>query len=128
MSGTVLTSLSKAIFSNVPSLSKQFSVMCEFQILPVIPCSKSLMYSKNKIGPSTDRCGTPANIDFQIETSPSTTTLCLLSVSNYSIQLINNQLLTSSDGMGNSIIYSFTYHVMLTGVLVFDVELYQNAF
>ena len=46
------------------------------------------IYIKNKIGPSTDPCGTPLKTDFQFETSPSTTTLCLLSISHFSIQLI----------------------------------------
>ena len=31
--------------------------------------SKSLIYIKNKIGPSTDPCGTPLKTDFQFETS-----------------------------------------------------------
>ena len=45
-----------------------------FYILPVTPSSKSLMYTKNKIGHSTDPCGTPLKTDFQLETSPSRTT------------------------------------------------------
>ena len=48
--------------------------------------SRSLMYIKNKIGPSTDPCGTPLKTGFQFEISPSTTTLSLLSVSHCSIQ------------------------------------------
>ena len=59
-----------------------------FNILLVTPSSRSLMYIKNKIGPSTDHCGTPLKTGFQFETSPSTTTLCLLSVSHCSIQFI----------------------------------------
>ena len=59
-----------------------------FNIVPVTPSSKSFMYTKNKISPSTDPCGTPLNTDFQLDTSPSTTTLCLLSVNQCSIQLI----------------------------------------
>ena len=59
-----------------------------FNMLPVTPSSKSSMYTKNKIGPSTDHWGNPLKTDFQLETSPSTTTLCLLSVSHCSIQLI----------------------------------------
>ena len=59
-----------------------------FNILLVTPSSRSLMYIKNKIGPSTDPCGTPLKTGFQFETSPSTTTLCLLSVSHCSIQFI----------------------------------------
>ena len=59
-----------------------------FNMLHVTPSSKSFMYTKNKIGPSTDPCGTPLKTDFQLETSPSTTTLCFLSVSQCSIQLI----------------------------------------
>ena len=50
--------------------------------------SKSLIYIKNNKGPNTDPCGTPLKTDFQFETSPSTTTHCLLSVSHYSIQSI----------------------------------------
>ena len=57
-------------------------------ILPVTSSSKSLLDTKHKIGPSTDPCGVPLNTDFQLETSLSTTTLCLLSVSHLSIQLI----------------------------------------
>ena len=54
--------------------------------------------------------GTELKTDFQLtETSLSTTTLCLLSVSHCSIQLL----------------YCFPYHVILARVLVFDVELYQ---
>ena len=59
-----------------------------FNMLPVTPSSKSFMHTKNIIGPSTDPCGTPVMTDFQLETSPSTTTLCFLSVSHCSIQLI----------------------------------------
>ena len=33
-------------------------------------------------GPNTDPCGTPIETDFQFETSPSTITRCLLSVSH----------------------------------------------
>ena len=63
----------------------KISIFC---LLPLPLESKSLMYTNNKIGPSTDPCGTPLNTDFQIETSPYTTTLCFLSVSHCSIQLI----------------------------------------
>ena len=45
-----------------------FLIPYYFNILPVTPSSKSLMYTKNKIGPSTDPCGTPLKTDFQIET------------------------------------------------------------
>ena len=58
------------------------------KMLPVTPSSKSSMHTKNKIGPSTDPWDTPLKTDFQLETSPSTTTLCLLSVSHCSIQVI----------------------------------------
>ena len=56
--------------------------------LLVMSSSKSLIYIKNKIGPNTDPCGTQLKTDFQFETFPSTTTLCLLSISHFSIQLI----------------------------------------
>ena len=54
--------------------------------LLVILSSKSLIYIKNNAGHDADRCGTQLNTDFQFETSPSTATRCLLSVSNFSIQ------------------------------------------
>ena len=59
-----------------------------FSMLLVILSSKSLIYIKNNIGPNTDFWGTPLKTDFQFETSPSTTTRCLLSVSHCSIQLV----------------------------------------
>ena len=65
-----------------------FVSSANFNTLLVMSSSKSLIYIKNKIGPSTDPCGTPLKTDFQFETSPSTTTLCLLSISHFSIQLI----------------------------------------
>ena len=46
------------------------------------------IYIKNNKSPNTDPCGTPLKTDFQFETSPSTTTRCLLSVSHCSIQSI----------------------------------------
>ena len=49
---------------------------------------KSLIYIKNNKGPNTDPSGTPLKTDFQFETSPSTTTHCLLSVSHCSIQSV----------------------------------------
>ena len=51
-----------------------------FNSLPVTPSSKSLMYTKNIIGPSAEPCGTPLKTNVKLETSPSTTTLFLLSV------------------------------------------------
>ena len=39
-----------------------------FNMLPVTPSSKSSMYTKSKIGPSTDPWGTPLKTDFQLET------------------------------------------------------------
>ena len=50
------------------------------KMLLVTPSSKTSIYIKNKIGPCTDPCDTPLNTDFQLETSRSTTTLCLLLV------------------------------------------------
>ena len=78
-------------------------------MLPVTPSSKSSMYTKNKIGLSTDPWGTPLKTDFQLETSQSTTTFvsCQLAIAI------------------SSWLYCFPYHVILTWVLVFDVELYQ---
>ena len=46
------------------------------------------MYIKNKLGPCTNHCGTPLKTDFQFENSPSTTTLCLISVSHCYILFI----------------------------------------
>ena len=80
-------------------------------MLPVTPSSKSFMYTKNKIGPSTDPCGTPLKTDFQLEASPSTTTLCFLSVSYCSVQLI--------------ILFAIPCDFNLSSLLVFDVELCQ---
>ena len=51
-----------------------------FNILPVTPSSKSLMYTKNKIDPSTDPCGTQLKTDFQLETSPSPFVSCQLAI------------------------------------------------
>ena len=60
-----------------------FVSCANFNILPVIPSSKFLMYTNTKIGPVgpyRSLSGTPLETDFQLETSPSTTTICLLSV------------------------------------------------
>ena len=62
-----------------------FVSSANFNTLLVMSSSKSLIYIKNKIGLSTDPCGTSLKTDFQFETSPSTTTLCLLSISHFSI-------------------------------------------
>ena len=75
-------SASLSIFLNT------FVSSANFNTLLVISSSKSLIYIKNKIGPNTDPCGTPLKNDFHFETSPSTATLCLLSISHFSIQLI----------------------------------------
>ena len=56
--------------------------------LLVILSSKSLIYIKNNKGPNTDPCDNPLKTDFQFETSQSTTTRCLLSVSHCSSQSI----------------------------------------
>ena len=47
-----------------------------------------ILLSKNNKGTNSDPCGTPLKTDFQFETSPSTTTRCLLSVRHCSIQSI----------------------------------------
>ena len=65
-----------------------FVASANLSTLLVILSSKSLIYIKNNKGPHTDSCGTPLKIYFQFETSPSTTTRCLLSVSHCSIQPI----------------------------------------
>ena len=59
-----------------------------FSMLLVTLSSKTLIYIMNNKGPNTDPCGTPLKTDFQFETSPSTTTRFLLSVSQFSIQSI----------------------------------------
>ena len=56
--------------------------------LGVRTCLSPLIYTNNKVGPIYDLCGTPLITNFQLETSPSTTAHCLLSVSHCSIQLI----------------------------------------
>ena len=65
-----------------------FMSSANFSTLLVIVSSKSLIYIKNNKGPNTVPCGTPLKTDFHFETSPSTTTRCLLSVSRCSIQSI----------------------------------------
>ena len=77
--------LSASLF-NFP---KHFCVVRKLQHLACYVIIQIIdIYIKNKIGPSTDPCGTPLKTGFQFETSPSTTTLCLLSISHFSIQLI----------------------------------------
>ena len=44
-------------------------------MLPVTPSSKSFVYTKNKTDPSTDPWDTPLKTGFQLETSPSTTSM-----------------------------------------------------
>ena len=59
-----------------------------FRMLLVILSSKSLIYINNDKGPNTDPCGTPLKTDFQFETSPSSTTSCLLLGNHCSIQSV----------------------------------------
>ena len=80
-----------------------------FNILPVTPSSKSFMYTKNKIVPSTDTCGTPLKTDFQLETSRPQPPFVSYMLANCL----------------SSWLYCFPYHVILTYILVFGVELYQ---
>ena len=50
------------------------------------PCGIYIyIYIKNNKDPNACPCGTPLKTDIQFETSPSTTTRCLLSVSNFPI-------------------------------------------
>ena len=53
-----------------------------FSTLLAILSSKSLIYIKNNKGPNTDPCVIPLKTDFLFETSPSTTSRCLLSISH----------------------------------------------
>ena len=58
-----------------------------------------IYYIKNKIGPNTDPCGTQLKTDFQFETSPSATTLCLYPVKHtisYAMGLIELTAAVSS--------------------------------
>ena len=71
---------------SVLTFLNSFVSSANFSMLLVILSSKSLIYITNNIGPNTDPSGTPLKTDFQFETSPSTTTRCLLSVSHCSIQ------------------------------------------
>ena len=68
------------------SFPKHFYVVRKLQHLACYVIIQIIDIFKNKIGPNTDPCGTPLKIDFQFEMSPST--LCLLSISHFSIQLI----------------------------------------
>ena len=78
--------LSICITFNFP---KHFCVVRKLQHLACYVIIQIIdIYIQNKIGHYTDPCGTPLKTDFQFETSPLTTTLCLLSISHFSIQLI----------------------------------------
>ena len=75
----------KLSYQRSPSVSTLLSTFvfvssAHFSTLLVILSSKSLIYIyiKNNKGPNTDPCGTPLKTYFLIETSPSTTTRCLL--------------------------------------------------
>ena len=85
-----MSSCSYLVYPHFPYvfLKSLVSPYANFNIFLVIPSFSSLMYIKNRIGPSTDPCGTPLKTGFQFESSPSTTTLCLLPVSHCSIQFI----------------------------------------
>ena len=65
-----------------------FVSSANFNTLLVIMSAKSLIYIKNNKGPTTDPCGTALKTDFKFETSPSTTTRCVLLVSYCSIQSV----------------------------------------
>ena len=86
-SSNYLTNLSrsfcKCCLSPYFSLSKYVLSSANFSTLLFILYSKSLIYIKNNKGPNTDPCGTQFKTDFQFETSRSTTTRCLLSVSQF---------------------------------------------
>ena len=97
-----LTNLSRSfckccLSPSLLTLLNTFVSSANFSKLFVILSSKSLIYIKNNKGPNTDPCGTPLKTDFQFETSSSTTTHCLLSVSHCSIWTVNYAI---SDTMG----------------------------
>ena len=103
------------IISNFLRFSKQFSRnwkchYCAWLVhdLHTLPLNHWCI-PNNKIGPSTYPCVTQVNTGFQLETCPSTTTLCRMSVIDLSSWLCR-----------------FPFHVVLTWILVFDVELYQK--
>ena len=87
MGGTVLnTTVKEKDLGLTISADMKVSEQCGIaaakgnQILGLI--RRNIVY--NKIGP----CGTPLKTDFQFEITPSTTTICVLSISHFSIQLI----------------------------------------
>src|ERR1043165_8406094 len=61
--------------SNLPTT---FASSANFHILFLISSSMSFMYILNKIGRSTDPCGTPLTMSCQSDSSPFRTPLCLL--------------------------------------------------
>ena len=75
----------KMLSLSVLTFLNTFVSSANFATLLVILSSKSLIYVKNNKGPNTDPCGTPLKSDFQFETSPSTTTRCILYVSHCSV-------------------------------------------
>ena len=60
-------------------------------------------YIKNNKGPNTDPCSTLLKNYFQFETSPSTTTRCLLSVSQCSIQLTKPSQIPWAFNLGSNL-------------------------
>ena len=66
--------------------------------------SKLFISIKNSISPNTDPCGTPFKTDFQFEISPSTITLCLLSVSHFYIKLITSLPIPWAFSLSNNVL------------------------
>ena len=73
------------------TLLNTFVSSADFSTLLVILSSKSLLYIKNNKGLNTDPCGTLPRTYLQFETSPSTTTRCLLSVSQCICNLVGHR-------------------------------------
>ena len=112
------------------SLSR-FVSLANWNTLLSISLSKSMtyiyiyiyIYIKYKIGRNTDPCGSPLKTDFQFETSPSTITLCLLSVSHFSIQLVISFPMPWAFSLSNSLwcgtlMYSFFLNLSRLHLLV----------
>ena len=66
--------------------------------------SKLFISIKNSISPNTDHCGIPFKTDFQFEISPSTITLCLLSVSHFYIKLITSLPIPWAFSLSNNVL------------------------
>jgi len=85
------TSLYNSSWSPLPSLYYLFFQIVSYrqQTLKSKPQSKSLIYTRNSIGPNTEPCGTPLNTSIQSDSVPLIPTLCTLHLNHSAIQFSN---------------------------------------